>query len=559
MHRDVKKNTELHLLIFFLSLTTPLVLYFNRHVDDNRLVSWQWVFKHFSMGHLILIVGAALLLAWGVSFISIKNHRPLFLFVLSFVAASLFWGAPEVIVDASRYFTQAKLLKMYGIEYFFREWGKDIFAWTDMPVVPFFYGLIFKLFGEHRVFIQLAVTLCFAGTVVLTYQLGKTLWDEDIGFYGGLLLLGIPYLYTQVPLMLVDVATMFFLVLSMVLVSHALAKGGFWRAAGAGLSLFLVFGAKYSTWLLLSVIPIIFVCFFFRDPLRTTRRAVMVVLVAALLCGLFFVYFQEVMLEQINFLFVYQKPGLKSWGESYVSTFLFQVHPFITGAVLFSALLAIGKKDWKYLIISYLVLLLLFMQVKRIRYTLPVFPMLALLASYGLQDIQNKRLVKHLVFSVVATSLAIALFAYLPFLKTLGVANLQATGKYLDGIAAEKVEVVTIARDTPVLNPAISVPVLDIYTEKQLVFRGRVASAQELEEAGKSPLRFTWDYPMPAYYLFEDGRGVQPGGLVIVADGPDFPQGPDLQKKIAGFSQSKTFHQTSDIFQHQTYVTIYHK
>ena len=547
------------MLIFFLSLITPLVLYFNRHIDDNRLVSWQWVFAHLSMGHLILIVGAALLLAWGVSFVSFKNYRPLFLFVLSFVAASLFWGEPEVIVDASRYFTQAKQLKVYGIEYFFREWGKDIFAWTDMPVVPFFYGLIFKLFGEQRIFIQLATTLCFAGTTVLTYQLGKTLWDEDIGFYGGLLLLGIPYLYTQIPLMLVDVVTMFFLVLSMVLVSHALKKGGFWRAAGAGLSLFFVFGAKYSTWLLLSVIPIIFVCFFFKDPLRTTRRAVMVVLVAAVLCGLFFVYFQEVMLEQINFLFVYQKPGLKSWGESYVSTFLFQVHPFITGAVLFSALVAISKKDWKYLIISYLVLLLLFMQVKRIRYTLPVFPLLALLASYGLQDIQNPKLVKHLVFSIVATSLAIALFAYLPFLKTLGVANLQAAGKYLDGLAAEKVEVITVVRDTPVLNPAISVPILDIYTEKKLAFRGRVASAQELEEAGKSPLRFTWDYPMPAYYLFEDGQGMQPDGLVIVADGPDFFLDPDLQKKIAGFSQSKTFQQTSDVFQHQTYVTIYHK
>ncbi|MBE9519554.1 MAG: glycosyltransferase family 39 protein [Proteobacteria bacterium] len=559
MHRDVKKNTELHLLIFFLSLIAPLFLYFNRHVDDNRLVSWQWVFTHLSMGHLMLIVGAALILAWGASFISIKNYRPLFLFVISFVAASLFWGEPEVIVDASRYFTQAKQLKINGIEYFFREWGKDVFAWTDMPVVPFLYGLIFKLFGEQRVFIQLATTLCFAGTAVLTYQLGKTLWDEDVGFYGGLLLLGIPYLYTQIPLMLVDVVTMFFLVLSMVLVSHALTKGGLWWTVGAGLSLFFVFGAKYSTWLLLSVTPIIFVCFFFRDPLRTTRRAVVVALVAALLCGLFFVYFKEVMLEQINFLFVYQKPGLKSWGESYISTFLFQVHPFITGAVLFSALVAISKKDWKYLIISYLVLLLLFMQVKRIRYTLPVFPMLALLASYGLQDIQNPKLVRHLVFSIVATSFAIALFAYLPFLKTLGVANLQAAGKYLDGIAAEKVEVVTVVRDTPVLNPAISVPILDIYTEKKLVFRGRVASAQELEKAGKSPLRFTWDYPMPAYYLSEDGQGMQPGGLVIVADGPDFSQGPDLQKKIAGFSQSKTFQQTSDIFQHQTYVTIYHK
>jgi len=559
MHREVKKNTELHLLIFFICLMAPLVLYYNRHVDDNRLVSWQWVFTHLSTGHLIIIMASALLVAWGASFVPVKKHKALVLFIVSFASASLFWGEPEVIVDGARYFTQAKQLKINGMDYFFREWGKDVFAWTDLPVVPFFYGLIFKLFGEQRFFVQLATTLCFSGTAVLTYQLGKILWNEDIGFYGGLLLLGIPYLYTQIPLMLVDVPTMFFLMLSMVLVANALARGGLWWAAGAGLSLFLVFGAKFSTWLLLSVMPIIFVCFFFKDPLRTTRRGVVVGLIAVVLCGAFFVYFRETMEEQIRFLVNYQKPGLTRWGESYASTFLFQVHPFITAGMLFSALVAAAKKDLKYLIICYLVLLLVFMQVKRIRYTLPVFPMFTLLASYGLQEIQNPRLVKHLVFSVAATSLAIALFCYLPFLQTLGVANLQAAGKYVDGIAAEKLEVVTVVGDNPVLNPAISVPNLDIYTKKQLAFRGRQASGKELEKAKTSPLRFTWEYPMPDYYMFEEGGDRQIDGLVIIADVPDFSQDPELAKKIAAFPLSKTFQKTSGVFQHQTYVTIYHK
>jgi hypothetical protein len=46
---------------------------------------------------------------------------------------------------------------------------------------------------------------------------------------------------------------------------------------------------------------------------------------------------------------------------------------------------------------------------------------------------------------------------------------------------------------------------------------------------------------------------------VIVADVSGFSQDPDLLKKIAAFSQSKTFQQTSGIFQHQTFVTVYHK
>ncbi len=33
--------------------------------------------------------------------------------------------------------------------------GHGIQAWMDLPAVPFFDGLIFKLFGEYRVSIQL--------------------------------------------------------------------------------------------------------------------------------------------------------------------------------------------------------------------------------------------------------------------------------------------------------------------------------------------------------------------------------------------------------------------
>ena len=63
-------------------------------------------------------------------------------------------------------------------------------AWTDMPLVPFLYGLIFKFFGESRLYIQIFTTFFFSMTVVLTYMIGKTLWDEDTGLYGGMLLLG---------------------------------------------------------------------------------------------------------------------------------------------------------------------------------------------------------------------------------------------------------------------------------------------------------------------------------------------------------------------------------
>jgi len=129
-------------------------------------------------------------------------------------AAACFWKEPEVIVDASRYFTQAKHLELDGLGGFVRGWGREIPAWTDLPLVPALYGFVFRTFGETRVAVQAFTTLLFAGTVLLAFRTGKALWDEEVGFAGGALLLAIPYLLTQVPTMLVDVPTMFFLTLA---------------------------------------------------------------------------------------------------------------------------------------------------------------------------------------------------------------------------------------------------------------------------------------------------------------------------------------------------------
>ena len=63
------------------------------------------------------------------------------LFIVSFAVSAMFWQEPEMIVDASRYFTQAKHLELYGFGYFFREWGNGINAWTDLPAIPFLYGV----------------------------------------------------------------------------------------------------------------------------------------------------------------------------------------------------------------------------------------------------------------------------------------------------------------------------------------------------------------------------------------------------------------------------------
>ena len=559
MKNQDPQNLQQHLLVFILSLGVPFILYLGRHLDNNRLTSWKWAFNGDNLSRFLVVLVALLLFAWLLSQVSFyEKGKPFVLFVTSFFMASSFWSEPEVIVDAARYFSQAKHLEIYGLSYFSKEWGKSIFAWTDLPLLPLLYGMIFKFVGEHRILIQILNTIFYSLTVVLTYQLGKTLWDEETGFWGGVLLLGFPYLYTQVPLLLVDVPTMFFFMLAVVTCVYALKKGGVGYIAVASFSLFLVFFVKYSSWVLLTVIPVVYAYFLFQNPLQTVRRGGVLALLSLFFIGIVFVMYKDIFMDQINFLVEYQKPGLNRWSESYVSTFLFQVHPFISAAALLSFLVAARKMDFRFIIICFLLLLFLFMQVKRIRYTLPIFPMFALMASYGIGVIQNKTIKKHIVFSVVATSFAVAFMGFMPLLKSLGVQNLQEAGRYLNTLSVERVEVVSFAGENAVVNPDLVVPVLDIYTDKKLFYKKKQTNPQILERAQASPLRFTWEFPMPEYYSMENEPKTV-DGLVIIADTQSQSLPESIGNKISLYPVRKTFQQSSNIFQHQTFITVYHK
>jgi hypothetical protein len=144
-----KTDWDQHLFIFILSLAAPFVLYFNRHLDDNRLTSWNWVFDFVSPSRIGITLAVVLVCACLLSMVSFyEKVKPLVLFVAAFFMASFFWSVPEVIVDGSRYFTQAKQLSVNGAAYFAEQWGEEIFAWTDLPLVPFLYGLVFKFLGS---------------------------------------------------------------------------------------------------------------------------------------------------------------------------------------------------------------------------------------------------------------------------------------------------------------------------------------------------------------------------------------------------------------------------
>ncbi len=552
-----ESDAFLAFLVSLMTLTAFLALFVFRAFDDNWLTSWQWAFAGVDVGTVFLILLTAVSLAYPVSRLSlpVRSHAAL-LFVASFVIAAIFWRVPEVNVDAAKYFAQAKHLELHGVGSFLRQWGREITAWTVLPLVPFLHGLIFSVVGETRAAIQVFTTLLFSGTVVLTYLIGKALWDEKVGGYGAALLAAMPYLLTQVPLMLVDVPSMFFLTLAVFATIGAVRRGGAGRLALASLAIALAALAKYSTWLMLSVLPVIVLCHLGHGRTAVLRRAGLLALGAALLAGAVVFMKFDVVAEQLRMLQSYQLPGLRRWGESHASTFLFQTHPFIAAAALYSVLVAVRKRDLRYVIVGWMLLLLVVvLEVERSRYVLVAFPMLALMAGYGLAGMRNARISKHVVSCTVASMLVTAIFVYLPFLQGTSAVNIQRAGAYLDSIDTEMIEVVTLPQPRSRVNPSVAVPILDIFTRQRIAYHHDMTLAPRRQATETSPVRFTWEIDLSTYPAA--GTGPPPGAVVVITgeQNPTLPEA--LARRIADYRLAREFGETDRVFRYKTMVRVY--
>lgn len=563
---SLESKRVIFLIISLLTLLTFLILFVFRAADDNRLTSWQWVFDGVNNVKIYLCLIAGIFLAYLNSKVSFES--PVLLFILSLIVAMVFWQTPEVIVDASRYFTQAKHLEMYGVGYFLKEWGRDIIPWTDMPLLPFLYGMIFKFLGESRLYIQVFTTLLFSTTVVLTYRVGKELWDKETGFYAGMLLLGIPYIFTQVPLMLVDIPAMFFLMLSIFSFIRAMDNGGAGCIILSSFAIFLTFFTKYSTWLMLTVLGIIFLTYLAASrgqrnapdsELRTPNyvyRASLVALISGILIASVILYKFDVFSEQIGLLFTFQMPGLRRWGESSMSTFFFQTHPFITLAALYSVYAALKERDIKYAIIAWLVILVVLLQIRRIRYIIMIFPMVALMASYGLRLIRDKEIKRFIVSCAVISSLVTAIFAYLPFVKKISVINIKNAGGFLDSIDEKKVEVFVMPYNELDINPAVSVPILDFFTGKKIIYHYDIDPAPHADDIQESPLRFTWEYRNPEYYT--DDTADSGNAVLVIRGEAEQTLPPHIAQKIKSYKNFREFNTSEGIFHYRTIVRVYY-
>jgi len=276
------------------------------------------------------------------------------------------------------------------------------------------------------------------------------------------------------------------------------------------------------------------------------------------LMGVFLYAKFDVVAGQMSLLRSFQLPALGRWEESLLSTFFFQIHPFVTIAAVISTVLAVKKKDVKYAIIGWMLLVMMVLDLRRIRYMLVMLPMLALMAAYGLQAIKRVEHRKFIAANAAVTAALIVAVGYLPFLQSTSANNIKQAGEYLDLIRAGTAEVHVLPQTRSSVNPAVAVPMLDLFTDQQLLYHADAGTAQAAQSIAVLPWRWTWEVGSPDYLPPADAAGAAPTVVVIQSE-VDQPVPDYLTTRIDGYQLQKEFAESSRVFRFRTIVRIYQR
>ncbi len=225
---------------------------------NNNVLSVLWSSQYsyfpsyYSNGFWIipLLITAPLLILvkYGKSSVIVRESLIVSaLFIGSFVNAFSLWQIPEFIPDAILWNYQARYIVEHSIPSFLLGFGRNVVSSSGLPLPTLIFGLAYSLFGVHRFSIQLVNSTLFSLIVVLGYLIGRELFTREVGVYSGIILLSSPFMVSQVPLTLVDVATTFFVTLSIYQILRLMKKPGLLSTVLAAVTVLLASLCKITS------------------------------------------------------------------------------------------------------------------------------------------------------------------------------------------------------------------------------------------------------------------------------------------------------------------------
>jgi len=515
LYTKLNKIEVIYFLIGFSILISYYLLYIFRHVDKTVLVDWGSVFYYNNVNiyYILSILAIAISIGFIISKITInipfdeEKFHIFVLFLSGLIIGSFFWNIPEINPDAIRYITQASYLEEYGIFAFFNDWGHEFFVWTDFPSIPFFYGIIFRYLGEYREYIQIFNTILFSLTSVLTYKISKTLWNKEIGLYSGFLLMSFPFLLSQIPLTLVDIPQMFLTTLSIYLILRVFDNKYF--SIPASTALFFTAYTKITS--IMVILPVFFILLInYRSILKDWYRWVFTIFFSGLLVFSFFFWKMDVIISQLNFLLNMNTENIVS--ESPVM-YIFQIGTFVILLALFSVIVAYKKNDTNYIIlIAWVIIPFLIFSNTRIRYMIPVFPGIAIMASLSLSTISVNSVKKFLFYSLVLTSIVFTIISYIPYEENFTNRNVKDAAEFTNDLDIPDIQLFLDFSENHRHTPEPFVSLFDFYSHKRIIY----SDENKYYPTEDYSTTFTSVYELPSFYYDNKLKTISKNNPIIV-------------------------------------------
>lgn len=518
-YNELINSKWVYFLISFSILLSYYLLYIFRSLDHTVLMGWYFVFmlRDINMFELFLILSIVILASFLISKVNIKNrynnekYHILCLFFSGFIIGSLFWNIPEINPDAIRYITEAKYLDEYGIFRFFNDWGNELFVFIDFPSIPLFYGIIFRYLGEYREYIQLFNTILFSLTSVLVYKISKRLWNEEIGLYSGFLLLSFPYLLSQVPLILIDIPLMFFTVLSAFLIFKVFDNK--YYSIPASLAIFFTLYAKMTGFLM--IIPAISILIInYKSITKNSFRWILTIFLSLTLVILFFLWKKDIFINQILYTVTFPS-DINPYSEG-VLKYLFQIGSIVILFAILSIIISYRNKYKNYILLISWIIIPFFMLNVRLRYLIPVFPFIAVMASLSIGSLANKEVKRFLVLSLVLTSFVFTIYSYIPFEEEFTDANVKNAAEFTNSLNLSEIQLFMDFSEKHRYTPEPFVPLFDLYSQKKIIYY-RNNTFYPVKDYSNT---YTALYRLPSFY-YANGSSNSPRTdqiIVIISD-----------------------------------------
>ena len=195
----------------------------------------------------------------------------LFLCCVAMVIGTVYAFRPNSGADELSSLKAAQIIASEGIATAYKRVG-----WLGEqhpPLFPLIFALASKIPGPDLLLMRMVSVLFLAGTVSVTYFLGRELYSRQIGYLAAILLLSFPLVIRLSASPIMDIQLAFLFSLALLLLVRASKKPSYLLASAAGVVIGLGLLSKY---IMVLVFVVLFLCFLFLPSFRNIKSHLLV-------------------------------------------------------------------------------------------------------------------------------------------------------------------------------------------------------------------------------------------------------------------------------------------